>query len=78
MAVSLQFTKAAETETEVEYLVGRAEDPTGHRVTIPKADPSLTVLPEGISPALTGKVIGRTAVTASREGAWPERGLVQS
>jgi hypothetical protein len=78
VAIYLEFTKAAETETEVEYLFGGAEDPTGHRVTILKADPSQTVLPEGISQALTGKVIGRAAVAASREGAWPQRGLIQS
>lgn len=78
MAIHLAFEKERETDREVVYRFGGVEDPTAHTVSIQKDDPSTTPLPEGISPALTGKVIGRVVLRASREGVWPDRGRIQS
>ncbi|MEI4270316.1 hypothetical protein TEK04_01150 [Klenkia sp. LSe6-5] len=78
MAIFLAFEKESETATEVVYRFGGAEDPTAHLVSIPRDDPSRAPMPQGISPALTQKVIGRVVLRAGREGAWPDRGRIQS
>jgi hypothetical protein len=78
MAVYLRYDRVREDSEVVEYEVRGAEGTAVYRLPIPKRDPSQAAMPEGLSPALGHKVIGRAVRALETEGSWPAGGLIQS
>ncbi|MCO7222496.1 hypothetical protein [Klenkia sp. PcliD-1-E] len=77
MALLLRYELESRTASAVTYRWGTDQGELTWTVTLDPSDPETPPTGDG-DPRTRGKVAGRVALRAIREGDWPTRGAIQS